>query len=91
MRFKSLAVPKEIAHTRPAAAITPPPTNISSSAKDPFTLPRARATGWRGWAARVLGTKIVRETEQERVTAYSWRGTLYVAGWFPPDANFYHD
>lgn len=55
------------------------------------TLPRARATGWRGWAARVLGTKIVRETEQERVKAYSWRGTLYVADWFPPDANFYHD
>ena len=49
------------------------------------------ATGWRGWAARALGTKIVAETEQERVQAYSWRGTLYAADWFPPDANFYHD
>lgn len=59
---------------------------------DPFTtLPRARATGWRGWVARALGTKIVRETEHERVTAYSWRGALYVAAWFPSDANFYHD
>ena len=59
---------------------------------DPFTaLPRARAMGWRGWAARVLGTKHVRETEHERVEAYSWRGTLYIVRGFPPDANFCHD
>jgi hypothetical protein len=60
-------------------------------ASDPFaTLPRAQATGWRGWAARASGTKHVRETEHERVEAYSWRGTLYVVRWFPADANFYH-
>ncbi len=78
---------QEVTQTGPI----PPAASDTGRAKDPFTLPRAPAAGWRGWAARALGTKIVRETEQERVEAYSWRGTLYVAGWFPPDANYYHD